>query len=43
MTDIERGIIIKVFANTVRQGKLTLEQVPDEYKEEVTALLEVSL
>ena len=40
MTDIERSIIIKSFANAVRQGKLTLEQVPDEYKEEVTALLQ---
>jgi len=39
MTDIERSIIIKTFANAVRQGKLTIEQVPDEYKEEVSKIL----
>ena len=37
---MDEKLIIETLANAVRQGKLTLEQVPDEYKEEVTALLQ---
>lgn len=35
-----REIIIKILADRVKAGGITREQVPKEYRAEVTALLE---
>jgi hypothetical protein len=39
MTQIEESILVKSLAQSVKNGKITLEQVPDKYKEQVQELL----
>ena len=37
---VSREIIVQGFVERVKAGKMTLEQVPEVYREEVEALLE---
>jgi hypothetical protein len=40
MTDIERSIIINTLVKAIKSGKMTIEQVDEEYKADVTARLQ---
>jgi len=40
---VDDKIIIDGFVKSIKEGNLTIEQVPDKYKEQVQELLEVSL
>ena len=40
---MDEKLIIETLANAVKDGTMTLDKVPEKYREEVKAIIEVSL
>ena len=40
---MEDKLVIETLANAVKEGTMTLDKVPEKYREEVKTIVEVSL